>query len=752
MASINQQITSDIKLLQKKLRSVGKMPARYLLGLGVLGVVTIGMLVGLVASRQTTEDRSQATGGGPKFYLTKPADPMNITSVVLPRETDPPTFTPVTDIQVMATAGRPVTSFSFVARLTNGAGDRLSVEQADRTWEQFEFTFNPKVSATDTIQEKLYQVGSPADMVGAKLFAGTIGQQVATVQNTVWDPVRLGSFTFTPVANQPDVQLHLIPVAGRPEANSLYLKGSLINSADGEEQIAPENLIGPFTIRNPFYVDPNAPPATATPTPGVNGDIGVVPIMQLVNDRWQSLPTTFDFTDFAGTELLPKYLRTEISQANVFSPWWRESTSVGFRMRVRMANGNYRAVIPLEGQINPNTTELVQWMPDGSYSGGTGKLFAKWKVVSQGDNVYIEIPTTLTTGVANLANPGQRLLFEPGDTLEVRANVHMQNYPNPGVSRTCKVDGTIVEAPIGNPTSQVEIGPCRNNSAFRVVWASADATPSVTPSSTPTLTPTSTPGQNTPADLVPTFFDTPTSVSVNQSFPVNIRVSNVGGTMTPNPVTVILYRNDVEIYRTTRQATVSPNESYTITRNEVSATAGTLNYRARVIMSGEYLTSNNIATTSVVVSTTPPSSTPTLTPTPTSSENPATFSCPVFSIDPTLTWPMPIAPYDITSRELTVFTFDSTAPPAVRRWARIVHDSTNQVACNSSFFELRYVPASFSNRVIGKLGLPDPVTGIQSRCGLQAGIYRLQVMYELSDGTTKACRSSNSLTVQPDPG
>lgn len=646
MASINQQITSDIQLLQKKLRSMGKMPARYLLGLGVLGVVTIGMLVGLVASRQLTDDRSEASGGGTKFYLTKPADPMNITSVVLPRETDPPTFTPVTDIQVMATAGRPVTSFSFVARLTNGAGDRLSVEQADRTWEQFEFTFNPKVSATDTIQEKLYQVGSPADMVGAKLFAGTIGQQVATVQNTVWDPVRLGSFTFTPVANQSDVQLQLIPVAGRPEANSLHLKGSLINSADGEEQIAPENLIGPFTIRNPYYVDPNAPSASPTPTPGVNGDIGVVPIMQLVNDRWQSLPTAFDFTDFAGTELLPKYLRTEISQANVFAPWWRESTSVGFRMRVKDGDtGNYRAVIPLEGQINPNTTELVQWMPDGSYSGGTGKLFAKWKAVSQGDNVYIEIPTTLTTGVANLANPGQRLLFEPGDTLEMRANVHMQNYPNPGVSRTCKVEGTIVEAPIGNPTSQVEIGPCRNNSAFRVLWASGAITPSVTPSVTPSLAPTAT--------LTPT-------------------------------------------------ATVTP--------------------------------------------------TVTLTPTPTSSENPATFSCPVFSIDPTLTWPMPIAPYDITSRELTVFTFDSTAPPAVHRWARMVVDSTGQVACSSNYFELRYAPATFSNRVLGKLGLPDPVTGIQPRCSLQSGEYRLQVLYELEDGTIQTCRSFNSLTVQPDPG
>jgi len=176
-----------------------------------------------------------------------------------------------------------------------------------------------------------------------------------------------------------------------------------------------------------------------------------------------------------------------------------------------------------------------------------------------------------------------------------------------------------VRRPVGSTDPGVfatDDGRCANNTRIMVNLAGAPtATPTRTP--TPTTTPTNTPpAQNTSADLVPTFFETPASVSVNQQFPVNIRIKNEGGTQTPNPVTVIFYRNDAEIYRTTRTASLWPNESYSVTRNEVASVAGTLEYRVRVIMSGEVLTGNNIATRSVVVTAAgaAPTATPTNTP------------------------------------------------------------------------------------------------------------------------------------------
>lgn len=452
----------------------------FLLGaVGVLAVLMVGLIVTLSINQRSTDDRSQADGGGNTgdyiFVAKNGSTGASAASVVLPAQSNPTTpVPPVSDILVRTSAGRPLVSYSFVAQLLDANDSPLTGEIATEAWSRLVFTPNAKVATSSAKSGRIDNV-----IPGAMLFAGS----VANPLTETFDGNNLGSFKFTPVLNQPDVKIVLSPVTERPEANALFQVGV----GKGEGRIPSDRLIG-FTIRNPYYI---ASGAVATPTlnPEID-DVGPVIVRVKVTGNeaeWIDNPTAEHISGMianAANSSKPPMIRAELRKTNVDQKWWNDKLSAGFRVRVKDPNGSFRRVILGNGSAT-NDTELVQWKPDGNASTANSILFTRWALVKIDGLFFVQIPTLLSTGAPNPASPGSKLPVFPGDTVEIRANIHSENFGNlNSVSRTCKVDGshpsgTLIEAPIGNPYDQVVLGPCVNNSSKSMTIPTASASANI---------------------------------------------------------------------------------------------------------------------------------------------------------------------------------------------------------------------------------------------------------------------------------
>ncbi|HNQ16912.1 MAG TPA: hypothetical protein PKH60_02305 [Candidatus Woesebacteria bacterium] len=426
MQTLKAQITKDIKTISTKLvelkKVTKKMTLKSWMMLGGFAFVTVGLLLALVVSRQSSENRSDASGQGLQYYFT-PA------SAVLTQNTAG-VLQPVQNVELKINAGRPVVSYSFVMRLTDAAGAPVS----DSVWQQVAFQPNPKfINHSSVLLSSTYP--------GAKLFAGTIGQQpggVTRLESTVTNGY-LGAFTFTPLENQPDLRLSMFVIPGKPQANSVYQLGRLLTppAADGEEVITIPNQ---FNLHNPFLV-------VGSPTPTPQGAVVKKATLQYAvsnGAEWRQLDARFNDFNNGGT------VKSLIRLADIDPSWRVEGLSPAFRLRIKNAQGAYRQTT-IGGQ---STNVLVNFTPNGTLAEGT--FWVNWKVIEEAGVKYIQKPNTT-----------DRLRFESGDTIEVTINLHRQQS---GVSYTCKETDELVVAPIGRPEEQQVMGPCVNDSLVTVTY------------------------------------------------------------------------------------------------------------------------------------------------------------------------------------------------------------------------------------------------------------------------------------------
>lgn len=426
MQTLKAQITKDMKKISTKLvelkKVAKKMTLKSWMMLGGFAFVSVGLLLALVVSRQSSENRSDASGQGLQYYFT-PA------SAVLTQNTAG-VLQPVQNVELKINAGRPVVSYSFVMRLTDAAGAPVS----DSVWQQVAFQPNPKfINHSSALLSSTYP--------GAKLFAGTIGQQpggVTRLESTVTNGY-LGAFTFTPLENQPDLRLSMFVIPGKPQANSVYQLGRLLTppAADGEEVITIPNQ---FNLHNPFLV-------VGSPTPTPQGAIVKKATLQYAvsnGAEWRQLDARFNDFNNGGT------VKSLIRLADIDPSWRVEGLSPAFRLRIKNAQGVYRQTI-IDGKP---TNVLVNFEPSGSIT--EGQFWVNWKVIEEAGVKYIQKPNTT-----------DKLRFESGDTIEVTINLHREQS---GVSYTCKETDELVVAPIGRPEEQQVMGPCVNDSLVKVTY------------------------------------------------------------------------------------------------------------------------------------------------------------------------------------------------------------------------------------------------------------------------------------------
>lgn len=419
------QLSKDIQTALAKLKVLKKLSIKSWLVVSLFVFLTVSLVAALYLSQQSAEDRSGATGG--VSYYFSPA------AVVLTQDGQG-TLQQVRNIQIRASAGRPIVSYSFVIRITDAQGQPVP----NSVWSQVEFAPNPKFAAHAS-----NFVGTSAP--GSKLFVGTIGQQsegVTTLADTVTDGV-LGNFMFAPTAEQQDLRMSFYAVPGKPQANSLYVLGSVMTppSSNGEIQISADDFSNSFTLHNPFNVS-----TTPTPTPA-NNDISAV-LFQYASvngGAWQNVTGKFDNYNVNGT------LKSYIREILVDPVWWNTSLQPAFRLRVRKPDNTYRQTV-----IDNETTDvLVQSQASGTIAGGS--LWANWKVsTGTAPGFKLTIPGT-TNG----------LDIQRGDTVEVTVN--LKRVDN-GIVYNCTENSRMVVYPLGQPEQQQDMGPCRNYSKTSLMF------------------------------------------------------------------------------------------------------------------------------------------------------------------------------------------------------------------------------------------------------------------------------------------
>lgn len=542
MQSLRTQLAQDLQTLTARFKLLRKLSLKSWLLLSVVLLTSVGLLVGFYASRRSTEDRSSASGNEAQLYFS-PA------SIVLTKNAQG-VLQPVSS-EVRTTAGRPITSYAFVVKVTDVAGSSLP----ESVWNnQITFSQNAKF-----IQDSSSTLGT--NHPGAKVFAGTIGQKPngrTILADTVTDGV-LGTFVITPIANQPDLKMSFYVVPRKPEANALYVLGSLLTppSTDGEIQFSQENFANEFIIHNPFIVS-----TTPSPTPAT-ADVGSARLQYAASSSgtWQQLPNQFNRFNTGGTI-------KSLIRVNDIDPTWRvEGLSPAFRLRVKNAQGVYK-----QTTINGETTNvLVNYQPSGSIS--SGQFWVNWNIVGNSNELkFIQMPGT-----------SNKLQFDPGDTVEVTINLRREQN---GVSYVCKENNQLIVAPISRPEEEQVLGPCRNNSLTTVTYAEGiapntcqcdlgvvmnnacyvgvtatctsqvgcactNAGPSATP--TPTATPTSAPA----ATATPTPTAGPTPYVPQTS--VNYRMTTAENwTLIPSGTSNFAFNNDMTLRMNLNRSSVRP--------------------------------------------------------------------------------------------------------------------------------------------------------------------------------------------------
>ena len=418
MQTLKVQLAKDIKHIAKK------MSVKSWIVFGGFALVSIGLLVAMVASRQSSENRSGATGGGPQYYFSPAAAVLTKVGEVIQ---------PIQNIQIGLTAGRPIVSYSFVMKLTYSDGTPVS----NAVWNQVTFIPNQKFVTNQS---------EALAIPGAKLFAGTIGQQpggVTTLATAVTDGT-LGSFRFVPSGlEQPDLRMTFFAVPNKPQANSAYVLGRLLNppTGDGEVVIPPEDFNSQFNLHNPFLAV-----GSPTPTP-IAAVVSRATLQYAVSNGapWNQLDARFNGFNNGGT------VKSLIRVADIDPSWRVAGLSPAFRLRIKNAQGVYKQTT-IGGQL---TNVLVNFNPNGTLAEGT--FWVNWKVVSNATELkFIQIPGTT-----------DKLQFDPGDTIEVTINLRKEQN---GVNYTCKENDELAVAPIGRPEEQQVMGPCVNDSLVTVTY------------------------------------------------------------------------------------------------------------------------------------------------------------------------------------------------------------------------------------------------------------------------------------------
>lgn len=188
-----------------------------------------------------------------------------------------------------------------------------------------------------------------------------------------------------------------------------------------------------------------APPTVPTPTPPAFVP-QFVPQVKISHRTSQSADPWIDITDqsiqFNELKTYKMVLnRPAIQPANIPD----ENQLLAFRVQVT------------RGAVSRGT--LVQVIND---TGPSGNYIQDFKVVTvNGQSKVVLIDSS------GAAIPNQELPFSPGDTLDLRVNLH-HNYD--GNTHTCKENDILVRNPIGYPEQQVQIGVCENQSQKVLGW------------------------------------------------------------------------------------------------------------------------------------------------------------------------------------------------------------------------------------------------------------------------------------------
>lgn len=423
MTNSKSQLTKDLQTAFTKLGSLKKLTIKSWLVVSLFVFLTVSLVAALYLSQQSAEDRSGATGGV-EYYFSPAA-------AVLTQNTQG-VLQPVENIQIRSSAGRPVVSYSFVMRITDAQGQPVP----DSVWSQVQFAPNPKFATHNSAL-----LGS--SVPGAKLFAGTIGQQkngVTSIYNAVTDGL-LGVFIFSPTAEQQDLRMSFYAVPGKPQANSLYVLGSIMTppSTNGEIQISQADFNNSFTLHNPFLVEPTQPPV------GHDVDAGWFWYKTSNTDSGRDVADKFDGYNVGGT------LQTFTDLDHIDSVWRNSSLAPAFRIRVRKPDGTFRTTV-----VDGATTDvLVESNPRGSFA--EGQFWANWKVTGTATALLLTLPNT------NYSLP----IFR-GDTVE--ATINLKRIDN-GIVYNCTVNNRLVVYPVGQPGQQQELGACANFSKALLEFA-----------------------------------------------------------------------------------------------------------------------------------------------------------------------------------------------------------------------------------------------------------------------------------------
>lgn len=513
MQFIKNQLTSDLKSLTAKFSFARKFSLKSWLLFSVILLSSLGLVLGLIVSRQTTEDRSAASGDGAQLYFS-PA------SAVLTKNAQG-VLQPVT-FEVRSTVGRPVSNYSFGIGISDSSNNPLS-----RTIWNDQVTFSPNSKFISESNAWFEQ--NPTNI---NVFYGTIGQKpngVTTLADTVTDG-KIGTFTFTPVANQTDLRFSFYTVPNKPEANAVYVLGSLMTPPVGDREVrfSSASFANVVNIHNPFLVS-----TTPSPTPA-SADVGRARLQYVASSSgtWHQLPNQFNGFNVGGTI-------KSLIRVNDIDPSWRvEGLSPAFRLRVKNAQGVYKQTT-IDGQT---TNVLVNYQPNGSIA--SNQFWVNWSVVGTNQLKYVQ-----------QANSTNKLQLDPGDTIEVTINLRREQN---GVSYVCKENNQLIVAPISRPEEEQVLGPCRNNSLTTATYAegiavntcqcdlgvvmnnacyvgvtasctsqvactctNAGPSPTPTPTTRPSATPTPTNSPNSSPTPTPTVAPTPYVPQVN----INYRMS-----------------------------------------------------------------------------------------------------------------------------------------------------------------------------------------------------------------------------------
>lgn len=725
MQTLNDQVTKDMKTISAKLfglkKIIKKMSVKSWLILGSFAFVTVGLLVALYAARLGSENRSGATGGVSQFYFS-PA------SAVLTKN-DAGVLQPVQNIQVNLTVGRPMVSYSFVMKLTYADGTPVS----NTVWsQQVTFVPNPKFVTNQT-----EMLNTP----GTRLFAGTIGQQpggVTTLASTVSDG-RLGSFRFEPTANQADLKMAFFAVPNKPQANSAYVLGRLLNppSADGEVVIPQEDFDNQFSLHNPFL-------AVGSPTPTPQGAVVNRATLQYAVSNgapWNQLDARFNGFNNGGT------VKSLIRVADIDPSWRMEGLSPAFRLRIKNAQGVYRQTT-VGGQ---STDVLVNFTPNGTLAEGT--FWVNWKVIEEAGVKYIQKPNTT-----------DKLRFESGDTIEVTINLHREQS---GVSYTCKENDELVVAPVGRPEEQQVMGPCVNDSLVTVTYGAGLAPGTcqrdlgvVMDSACGTGTTATCTSQTACACLPTTATATPTPTTSSQACAAPLGFTATapnGGTCNSDGTMTINYSWTPVAGATSYDLMISTSADFstgtftwngittaTVSKNITSPTVPRY-HRVRVAaktgctIPGAWSTRANTGTCTMPGAAT-------ATPTPTTGQQ--AFVCPVISNQIPLLNLGQLLPTVGSNRFITSFSLTPQMKALVSsRWTRIVFGNYPPVANPTVVCDGTKITTI--NGAVNPDGSTPVVTQSTTAtpCSLSAvGSYVPQTLFRLTNGTTVTC-NANSATV-----